>query len=309
MRLFHKFYDDGAAAGGGVDTVPVPKSEYEAFQKFQQNSNKTPEEIQHDAEVENANFRQYSVANNLMKNDDFSSLDRIKKLSDRDLVYSDFCQQWDADNPDGKDEDRELAFNTMYQTTSESKTLKERGEKLIKQQAELLRTPLESKYQSAKSRYDEEKVVKADYPGFQTFISEVIKENTPEKIVVKTKDGDEEIDVDVPLTEEQRAEITKIFNNVKNFKAYLEGKDKKDDVKKAIAKKIQGYIRENNYDKGIARAFELGKGRGVKGGSDNGSENTFGMHRENSAGKKAVPNTDVMQQVFDSFEQLRAQKG
>jgi hypothetical protein len=334
MKFFSKFYDDGAGNGGAGDgTAPVEtaevftpelKQELESLRAFQKSitekePEKTPEQLQKEVELEKVNFRKYSVENDLMKDDDFQKFETVRAKKDEDLVFEDFSDEWEKDNPDAdprtKEADKRAAFEVQYHITSENKTNKERGQKLIAQEAKALRNPLETSYQTAKSSYDQEKMIKGEIPGYNQFIESVIKENTPEKLVVKTsvksgKEGeaDTEIDVDVELTEDQRKEIEKLFKNPKTFHAYVTDKDKRDDLKAKIAKKISGYIKENNFDRAVQRAVEVGHGNGMAKGSTVGAEQPFAIVREMKHPSDTLDKSQ-MKEINESFDAVRQQLG
>lgn len=332
MKFFYKFYDPqegeaGAGAAAAVETevfTPELKQELETLRAFQKTitekePEKTPEQLAKEVELEKVNFRKFSVENDLMKNDDFDKFDTVKNKKDEDLVFEDFSTQWEKDNPDAdprtKEEDKKLAFQTAYHINSENKTYKERGQKIIGEEAAALRSPLETTYQSAKSRYDQENMIKGEIKGYNEFIFNIIKENTPEKMIVKTsvksgKEGeaDTELDVDVDLTEDQRKEIEKLFKNPKTFQAYVSDKDKRDELKAKISKKISGYIKENNFDKAVQRAVEIGHGNGMTKGSTVGAEQPFGIVRQMQHSTDTLDKSQ-MKEINDSFDAVRTQLG
>jgi hypothetical protein len=333
MKFFSKFYDDGAGNGGpGDGTAPVEtevftpelKQELESLRAFQKSitekePEKTPEQLQKEVELEKVNLRKFSVENDLMKDDDFQKLETVKNKKDEDLVFEDFSDEWEKDNPEAdprtKEEEKRAAFEAQYHIKSDNKTNKERGQKLIAQEAAAIRNPLETTYQTAKSRYDLEKMVKGEINGYNEYINSIIKENTPEKLIVKAsvksgKEGeaDTELDVDVDITEDQRKEIQKIFNNKKTFHDYVSDKDKRDELKVKIAKKITGYIKENMFERAIQRAAEVGHGNGMSKGSNVGAEQPFAIVREM---KHPSDNLDKsqMKEINDSFDAVRQQLG
>ncbi len=333
MKFFSKFYDGDAGDGGagsGAATVeaevftPELKQELETLRAFQKTitekePDRTPEQLQREQELEKVNFRKFSVDNELMKNDDFDKFETVRSKKDEDLVFEDFATEWEKDNPDAdprtKEEEKRAAFETQYHIKSDVKTLKDRGQKLISQEAAAIRNPLETTYKTAKSRYDEENMIKGEVKGYNEFIDSVIKENTPEKLVVKTsvksgKEGeaDTELDVDVDLTEDQRKEIEKLFKNIKTFHAYVNDKDKRDELKAKIAKKINGYIKENMFDKAIQRAVELGHGNGMAKGSNVGAGQPFGIIRDMQHSSDKLDKSQ-MKEISDSFDAVRQAHG
>lgn len=322
MRLLHKFYDT-AATDTGAAAPPVEvltdeiKAELGQLRSLKQaieakGPDKTPEQLIKEAELDKANMRLYSVENDLMKDEDFNKFESLKGKKDTDLVFEDFKSQWEKDNPnqdpETKDAELKAAFDAQYHIDSSNKTLKERGQRLIAQEAAAMRNPLEASYQKAKSGYDENKMIKAELPGFNQFVDDIIKE-TAAKIVVKTKDGDEEVDIDVDLTEDQRKEIDKTFKNPKTFASYVNNKDKRAEVKAAIAKKISGFIRANNFDRVAQRGYEIGKGKGVASGSTTGADNSFGAVKHVKTPAVVENTKSVLEQISDSFDKVREKIG
>ena len=321
MRLLTKFYDaDAGNTGAPAVEVLTPELKAELGQLrsikelYEQNGGgKTAEQLAKEAELDRVNMRVFSVENDIMKDEDFTRFETIKGKKDEDLVYEDFSSQWEKDNPGfdptTKESEKRAAFEAQYHINSENKTLKERGQKLIATEAAAMRSPLESSYQKAKSSYDENKMMKGEIKGFNEFVSSVIKENTPDKVVVKTKDGDEEVDIDVDLTEDQRKEIEKMFSNPKTFQAYISNKAKRTELQASLAKKIQGYIRANNFDRVAARGYEVGKGRGVNQGSTVGADNSFGTTKNTSTPSVAEGGKSLLEKISESFEPVREKMG
>jgi hypothetical protein len=242
---------------------------------------KTPEEIQRENELEKVNFRKYAVEEKLMTNDDFSAYENVSKKTDRDLVYEKYTTEQKEDNPEITPEEIKENFESEYKLNSDNEKAKARGEQKIAKEAKELKTPFTSKYSQAENSYKELKSVAAKNPEFNAFIDEVIKENTPEKVsLLKLKEGEEEIPIETELTDDQRKEITKLFKTAKVFRDYLDSDGKQDQLKAKIAKKIDGFLKINNFEKVATKSFETGKGIGIKKGSNIGAENPFGLVRD-----------------------------
>jgi hypothetical protein len=289
MFLSNKFNFELGAEGnnGGVDTLVDPVipdnvlKELEELRSFKANMasvepTRTPEELAKEAELEKVNFRKFAIESDYMKDEDFSKLESLKSQKDRDLIFEDFSKEWEVENPDVDPEYKESMikedFESLYHLNSDNKVLKLKGEKLLAKEATEKRSPLENNYKKAQDGYGEAKSVYATVPKFNKFIDEVIKKNVPDKLTLfKTKEGEQELEVDGELTKEQKEEIDSMFRkNIKIFEKFKSGKDI-DNVEASISKKIQGYIKINTYESANQKSFQLGKELGEGLGTNNGS--------------------------------------
>lgn len=303
------FYNDGANEGAGADTlvadapteVVIPENiqkelaDLRAFKEsMAEKVQKSPEEIAKEQEIERADFLKYSAENDLLKIEDYNKYESLKSKADRDLVFESYLDEWRKDNPDVTDEDeiREKSksdFEDEYKLNSENEKQVQRALARIQKEAKEIKSPLENTYNTAKTRYSEAKDIAAKIPEFNKAIDEIIKDSAPEKLVVKTRDGEEEIDVDVELTAEQRKEVEKIFKSEKVFADYYNADEKeKGNFKAKIQKKIEGFIKANSFDTAVARGFEAGKKVGVAKGSNVGANNPFPLSDKNKQQTKVV---------------------
>lgn len=290
--LFSKFLiardaDPNDGAGGG-DTPPNPGAVVEdkvaipieqlkewGFESLEQMAGHfasqkqpapTPEEIERQQQLRNANFIKFAVEENLLKTDDIQKFKEISAKPDQDLVFADFVSQWVEENPDADvQEDAAIirqAFETQYHLNSENPVLKKRGEKLLAKEAELLRSPIVEQYKTAESRFNDYETVRGIAPKYNEFIDEQIKKIAPDKLVVfKKKIGDSEVDVDFELTQDDRDEIARLFKNPKTFAAFKDGKT--DELVQSLTKKVSGYIKQKHETQILEnvwnKAQEVGK--------------------------------------------------
>lgn len=312
-------YDDGNNGSGGIDTIfditTLPPDiqekigKYDELVQFKEQTlartpDKTAEELQQDAEIDRANFQKYSVENKLMKNDDFATRESLKAKSDSDLVFEDFSKQYKEDHPEVDQEEIEqqakTAFENQYHVNSADKTLKTKGEKLLKRDATELRTPTETAYNTAKERYEEHKTIQGKHPEYVKFFNDISKETLPDKITLfKGKEGDEEIPIEVAITEEDKKAVEeKFFKNVKTFQKFMSGKT--EEVKVELVAKINSFIRQRKMEEGFTKAWEKAHGVGLAKGSETGAGQPFAVVRniktgepivEESARKEAVNST------------------
>jgi hypothetical protein len=323
-RFYYSPEDLGAGGnpsdGGETSTVTKPaaavelpadiKTELEQLRAFKQAATtrepeKTPDQIQRENELERVNFRKFAVEEKLMKDEDFSGYESVTKKADADLVYDKFAAEQKEDDPTLTPEQIRENFDNEYKLNSDNEKAKVRGEQKIAREAKELRNPFTSKYTEAENSYKERKSLTAQLPKFEAFIDEVIKENTPEKLVLfKAKEGEEEVPIETELSEDQRKEISKLFKNPKNFRDYADSGDKKDDLKTKIAKKITGYLKINNFEKVAEKSFETGKGIGLKKGSTVGSTNPFALIRDINTPTREQK-VSAQQAVNDNQTELR----
>lgn len=315
-------YDDGAGEGAGGDTsvnnngeIKLPEDvqkELDSLRQFKseiENKPKDPtqEELERQQELDNVNFRKYAVESKLLKDDDFNKIETFKQKADRELAFEDFSAEWDADNTEVDPEDKERlkqeAFENLYHLNSTDKTLKAKGEKLLAKEAAEKRTPYETSYKSAKEQYGKDKSIAAKIPEFNKFIDDTIKNAVPEKIVFKTKDGEDEIEVEVELTKEQRTELDKVIRTARNFNSFSEGKP--EEIKATIEKKINGFIKINTFESATQKSYEKGKGVGTANGSNVGAENLFMLVKNSENKDLNKDQSSVVKQIRENHEQIR----
>lgn len=243
--------------------------------------------------LEKADFLRYAAKDGIFSVDEYNQMESLKSTNDRDLVFGEFFKSFKEENPnlsgDALAQAAKEEFETEYKLDSTNDKTKARGLSKIQREAAELRGPITKKYEEAHRSFSEEKEIAAKFPAFNKFIDEVITEATPDKLVLfKTKDGEDEIAVDVELTKEQREQITKMFRNAKTFSDYAADGVKADELKAKIKTKIEGFIKINNFDKVAQDAYTKGKGIGVKQGSTTGADNLFGAKDKTRQPAKVV---------------------
>jgi hypothetical protein len=302
MILFPRFfYDDAAGEGGGgttTDTNPAPlltldelkgygfdsPDQLKTFLAKQKEDNIDPQEKLKQANLQKANLQKFAADNNIMAVDEFQARETLNSRPDVDLVKDSFIKEYKADNPDSSVEDATAAFETQYPLQSENPALKKWAEKQISKEAKEIRTPFESKYATAESRFKEDETLRTKIPTFNKVIDGIIEANTPDKITLyKAKEGDTEIPIEIELSADQKKELREqlgvMFKNPKTFLAYTKDETKAAEINAKIAKKIDGFIKINNFDKAVEQGFEKGKGIGVTKGSTVGAEQPFAIVR------------------------------
>lgn len=310
MILLPKFiYDSSAGAegssgagneqgnnnNGGNNEIQLPEEiksklaeleELKQWKAANEKPEKSAEEIARENELEKINLKKYAVENKIASDEDFIQFDTLQQKKDADLVYEGFLNDFKEDNPDITDSDElekvaKEEFNRIYKLDSTNEKSKEKGlAKLAKEAAEI-RTPFKSKVEAAQSKYTEEKELRAKMPEFNKFISAQIDKNAPEKVPFKIKNGDEEIFIDISLSKEDKEAISKAFNTPKTYLAYSKSPE---EAEKMLAKKVQGWVRENKFEEIAAKFLQEGEGRGVAKGSNAGADNPFPLKNNNGTG-------------------------
>jgi hypothetical protein len=271
--------------------------ELKIFLQKQKEAQIPEEEKQRLANLEKAEFFQ-TAAQSGFNIEDLTKYESVKTKADAELVFEKFVADFKEENPDIEESELEdaakLAFDDEYKLSSDNEKAKQRGLKRLERDAKELRSPMETVYQKAKSIFEEQRQMKTVFPEYNKFIESVINENTPDKVVLfQTKDGEDEIAVDTEITKEQREEIAKLFKNEKTFAQYLNDKQSKEELGKKIAKKIEGYIRQNNFETAVKKAYETGVGIGTKRGSTVGAENLFGVAAQSKGGTAEIKNLSL----------------
>ncbi len=330
-------YNDGAADGGGAAAAVVDKpiegenkntdapvtevpkafiTEEEAkefgfdskeamvnFIRKQKEVSKPDEDKQKEAELDNANFRKFAIEKGLAKEADFKNFQTLSEKQDYDLVFESHLTEFKEDNPEITDP-AELAqaakedFEKTYKLNSDNAKAKERATAKISKAATELRNPVNTVIDKAKSEYATEKEIRANLPDFEKFIQGKVKQYTPDKaIMYKVKDGEEEISVEIDLTEADRKAMAKDFANHKNYREYAKGD--KATLETALDKKMQSWVKINKFDEIAAKTFEAGLKQGKSKGSNKGADNPFPLI--NSGGnEKSTSTKSADEQIRES---------
>lgn len=283
--------------------------------KLTQNSAKvlSPEEKEKEQEKYNAGLQQYAVENNHMKLEDFSKLTALKQTPDRDIIFKEFArdvaEEVKLDNPEATPEQLAAViaeeFEKEYPLNSANAKTKARAEAKIKREADQMRAPLEKSFAEVKEDFDEALSIKSAFPVFIERMEAIAGEVTPEKFQVLTeKDGDEDVNIEIPLTAEQKKEISKAVLKELSDKPAFELFKNKDfaKIKELAQKKVNAMVREMNYEAGVKKVFEVAMGRGTKKGSTTGAKQPFVEGQDNAAGKDKAPAKTEKEKVLDSLK-------
>lgn len=294
---------EGGANGGGADEnkpgVAASIITDEELKSFNFNSQEelrnflrkhkeesvTPEEKKAKDDLEKANFLKYAAENKLLNVDEYGSYENLKAKADRDLVFENYLTSYKEEHPEITDESelREAAeedFNFEYKLGSSNEKTRQRAEAKLARDAKDLRTPIESKVIAAQEKYKTEtgeyQSIKETYPKFEKFVDSAIAKNTPDKkVVTQVKVGDEDVNIEIELTQADRDAIAKTFKTPKTFQMFRQGKP--EEIQASLDKKIDGWIFQNKKDAIISKTVEMARGLGAKEGSNVGANNPFSL--------------------------------
>lgn len=265
--------------------------------------NRSEEQKAKEKALDDANFRKFSIENDLLKEDDFMSHQSLSAKADHDLVFEKYLTEFKEDNPD-LENDPELTdkakaeFNREYRLDSQSEKVKQRGLEKLQKEAKEMRSPVQSKFEAAQSQYKLAKDVAAEYPKFEEFLTNKVRQHTPDKVLAySVKDGETTIDIEIDITEEDRKQMAKEFTNNKNF--YKFKQEDRESFEKSIDSKMQAWVELNKAKEIRKKTFERGVEIGQQKGSNVGADNPFPLVDKNS-NKQQDSDKTLEQQIRES---------
>ena len=270
----------------------------------------TPEEIKKKDEIYQANLAKYAVENNLMSLEDINKLQALKTSSDEDLVFKSFAEEAKDEIlenlPDNATEEQILEaikneFEKQYPINAESERTRARAEAKLKKEAAELRKPLESSFNTVKSKFDDESSIRTAYPGYQSSMKTIVESAVPQKFsFFKGKDGDTEVVVDIDVAEDVKSKILEtvrkeIVDRPETFLLHKNGKV--DDVKAQISERVEFLMWKQLSETGKAKLAEVFEGIG-RAKSEAGAKESFASRSE--SGKTGVDQLTAAQEVLKS---------
>ena len=311
----------------GAGTTPTPNQledllketnfksidELKSFLSEKNKPAETPEQIKRREEVYNANLVAYAVENELLKNDDVVRLENIKKMSDEDLVFEKLSEDvkdeiLDELGEDASDEDIlkgiKDAFEKEYPLNSKSDKVRARAEAKLAKAAAEIRSPLESSFNTAKTRYDDEVSVRQEFPNYQKSMKEMTSGLIPNSInFFKDKDGDEDVVADIPITEDDKKALLeelneRVIKKPETFILHKNGKAK--EIQEKLQSELEYLIWKKFGDTGKKEIAKVYLSRGIAKGSDTGAKNSFATNQAGIKTQGAEGAVDAKQQVLDS---------
>ena len=270
----------------------------------------TPEQIQKKEELRKVNLAKFAVENNLMKSDDIHRLETVKNTADEDLVFNEFAAEVKDEILERLDDDAEeediLAeirkeFESEYPIHSKNEKQRARAEAKLKKAAAEIRSPLESSFNNASQRYDDEASVRAAFPKYQQSVSEILESVMPKSYsAISEKDGDEEIQIGVDITEDDRKAILdtvrKKIDTPETFILHRNGKT--DEIKTMVSDAVEYAVLKQFAATAHKKVAEAYYSRGLSKGSV-GAANSFAAQGSGSS-STAGSSLTAEQQILDS---------
>lgn len=271
----------------------------------------SPEEKQKREDLYRVEMQKYAVENGIMKPDEFVQLENIKGKVDRDLVFEKWLPSWKDENPDADPAEADkLAredFESEYRLNSQNEKTKARGLAKIEKEAKEMRTPLESSYNRLKQDFDEDRTLKSDYPEFNKKVSGFIQDNIPAKVkLYETKDGEDVVPVEIPLTDDQRKavfnKVHKVIMNASTYQLFKKGDLKQ--VQDLAKREAEATIWADNREVGLGKIAETflkrGDDQGYKRGQI-GAKNPFPLVGDGNQ-QNGKDTGNAQQKVLDSLQ-------
>lgn len=279
------------------------------LQKKVEDKELTPEEKEKAENVYKANLQKYAVESGEMKLEDFHQLDTVKSKKDAELVFEKYLENWKEENPDVEENVEDAAkadFELEYKLNSNNEKAKQRGVDRLAKDAKEIRTPLEESYNKVKESFDEEAEVRVTFPKFVKSLDKISAEVVPSKVEwFKGKDGEEDVSIEVDLSEEDRKEIldkvTKRVQNPSTYQLFVGGKE--DEIKSMVSEYADALVQKKVMENGNKKIAEMFLGRGIAKGSTTGAKNSFAVNQSKGTSHEndKASRTDNEQTVIQQF--------
>jgi hypothetical protein len=227
----------------------------------------TPEQIKREADVLRASVQEYGVRNLNMKPEDFSEMDNIQALSDKDVVFNEFKKGFledNKDNPDFKDKDlnaeAEYHFNELFHVNSENESVKSHAEKMIAKTAAGLREQTNSKYQEAVEKYQGYQQFRTNLSGFKGVVQAQLS-SLPKEMVFDI-DGENKVTFALDKIDHKKLESYLVNDSNLNLFAQKGGQE----AGKHMGELIKQYIVLEHHGDMVNTAIKTAHDVGVKKG-------------------------------------------
>ena len=273
----------------------------------------TPEQAKKKEELYQANLVKFAVENDLLTMEDIHNLETVKGMSDEDLVFKNFAEEVKDEVIESLPEDAteeniveavRKKFEEEFPINAESERTRARAEAKLKKAAESLRKPLESSFNAAKSKFDDESAVRSAYPGYQDAMKKVLDEVVPGKLkFFSGKDGDVEIPVEIEVTDDVKKSVIdsvrkEIVDRPETFLLHKNGKT--DDIKSMINDRVEFLLWKQLGESGKAKIAEIFTGIG-RAKAEAGAMESFALKNNE---KPAADKLTAQQEVVKSTRKL-----
>lgn len=274
----------------------------------------TPEQKEKNESLYRANLQTYAVQEGLMKLDDFAKMENLKGVPDKDLVFNSMKDQLKdevlSEDAELKGDELETAikeaFEKEFPLESKNEKVKTRAENKLKREASEIRQPYQKSYEKSKQLFDNDLDLRKSYPEFSKKINGLVSENIPEKFnVFKDKDGEEDISIEVELTEKDKKEILeKVAKKAENPNTYaLYKKGELATIQQLVKQETETFMWDKYRGDGLKKVAETFLSRGTKKGSTVGATQPFALNQSKPTGEGGKRSRgDKEQEVLDSLE-------
>lgn len=283
------------------------KSIEELEQKLSPKEEKTAEQIANEEKVLQANLDKYLQDKGIMGRDEIIKLEVLKGKANKDIAVENFISEFKEDNPDATEDEIEEAVELRYHFNSGNERLKKAGEKQLVKDAELIKAPLENKFNNAKSQFLTESERAAKIPAFVTTLKKSIVDTTLEPIEIYSKDG---IVVNHEITKEEQAELSdNVLHTQEVFDAFLKYGANSQEFKDEVKAKSTAYLLLKNFKANNEKIADVvGKAmhkKGIEEGSVVGSLNPFGVHQATTGRSNAVSPQEAEAAMLNSLNYIK----
>lgn len=254
-------------AGLGVKTMDELKAKLAAPETPEQ---KLARETQYTAGLD-----KFAIDNALLTRDEIIALENTKKQSHEDRVFAEFKSEFLEKNPDKDEAAARENFRLFYNLDAGDEFLKAKGASALEEKSNSILSKYQSKYDSAKERFDAVQADKAKVPHYQAAIKSAVAEGAPAKLVLVSGEGDEQITFDV--SDAERLAIEKDLVNDETFDLFSSTADAQQ-VKQQLKDKVETMVFMRNKDKILKAVKDAGYSLGLKNGSTTGASQQFPLN-------------------------------
>ena len=275
----------------------------------------TPEEKETKQKLYQASLDKYAQEKGIISRDEIVKLETLKTADKQDILFKEFEAKNKEKyatkletNPDALKE----AFERKYHINSGDAEDEEFGQSKIEDDFNKLINPLQSKYEKAKSSFDDEEKIKSTMPVFNDYITKTINSTIKDSIkVFEKKVDDETIVFEKKLTPELKKEIfeevLKEVSDLPNFLSYMndskDGKNSK--IEKAVANAVELAIHRKSEATVYEDIWEKGLKKGTAKGSNNGSEVPFALNKKQNTAIGGGDSQDTIAEMIESTKRLK----
>jgi hypothetical protein len=260
------------------------------------------------AEVYNANLAKFAIEQKVFTNNDWLGYHNMMKMPDNDLVFKDFEASYKELNKDRQvdgnpdpvtSEEIKDKFNELYHLDSETKALKDLGEKNIKVRADAIKGPLQQKYDDIKAEFDQDVKERQAIPGFEAMMKDVLQKSIPDKW--EFGEGEEKVTFDLTKADKKAIEKSLIDEiGTKEFSEFVKGNGTPEQ-RERIARAVEKELVFRHYKDVERTAYSVGKDAGKKIGAQ-GSQQRFTEPSKTILQSKSVEISDAdNQKIAQSF--------